>query len=117
MDTLGIEIVIQLCRLAVQRERDKLMTPKLRGVRASMDTLRHALEQDSDKLSARIEDADIRRAAAFDASHKVLASVERDLKDVEEFVLDLEKSNGSPLDESSKNDGVVHLRSSEVASR
>lgn len=116
MDTLGIEIVIQLCRLAVQREREKLMTPKLRGVRASMDKLRHALEHDADKLATRVEAADARRVAAFDASHGVIATVERDLKEVEEFVSELEKSNGGPLDESKSS--VVHLpRSSEVASR
>lgn len=93
------------------------MTPKLRGVRASMDKLRHALEHDADKLASRIEAADARRVATFEASHSAVAAVERDLKEVEEFVSDLEKSNGGPLDDSSNS--VVHLspRSSEVASR
>lgn len=116
-----IEIIIQLCRLQVQRQREELqMTPKLRGVRASMDKLRHALETDAEKLSARIEKADAKRSAVFDASHGVLTSVERDLKEVEDFVSDMEKSNGGPqLDDSEESSNVTELppRSSEVASR
>ncbi len=116
MDTTWIEIIIQLCRMQVQREREKLMTPKLRGVRASMDKLRHALDRDAEKLAARIDAADVKREVVFEASHGIVASVERDLKDVEDFVSDLENSNGGPLDDSSS---VVHLppRSSEVTGR
>lgn len=91
------------------------MTPKLRGVRSSLDKLKHALEADADKLAARIEGADVRRASVFEASHGAVATVERDLKDVEELLNDLEKSNGGPLDESYSD--VAHPRSSDVASR
>lgn len=91
------------------------MTPKLRGIRASMDKLRHALEADADKLASRIEAADIKRAQVFEASHGALNAVERDIKDVEELLSDMEKSNGGPLEESLN--VVAHPRSSEVASR
>jgi hypothetical protein len=94
------------------------MTPKLRGVRASMDKLRHALETDADKLAARIESADARRESVFAASNGAVASVERDIKDVEELLSDMERSNGSPLSDSEESSNVVaHPRSSEVASR
>ncbi len=96
------------------------MTPKLRGVRASMDKLRHALETDADKLAARIEAADGKRSSVFEGSNKALAVVERDLKEVEDYIDELEKSNGGPmLDGSaeSSDNVVVHPRSSEVASR
>jgi hypothetical protein len=83
-----------------------------------MDKLRHALEQDADRLATRIETADAKREAVFEASNSVLAAVERDLKDVEEFTAEMEKSNGGPtLDDSSESSKVVGLRSSEVASR
>jgi hypothetical protein len=92
------------------------MTPKLRGVRASMDKLRHALEVDAEKLTTRIESADAKRNAVFTASHGVLDGVERDLKEVEDFMSDMEKSNGGPtLDGSEESSSVP--RSSEVASR
>lgn len=91
------------------------MTPKLRGVRASMDKLRHALEADADRLAARIETADAKRVAVFDASHGVLSGVERDLKEVEDFIDEMEKTNGGPtLDDSSESSAP---RSSEVAQR
>ncbi len=80
-----------------------------------MDKLKHALDRDADKLASRIDAADAKRETVFAASHGVVASVERDLKEVEEFVADLENSNGGPLEDSSS---VVHLpRSSEVQSR
>lgn len=95
------------------------MTPKLRGVRASMDKLRHALETDAEKLTTRIEAADARRETTFASSHGVLAEVERDLKEVEEFIGDLGKTNGSPFSDGSEkpSDAVTWLRSSEVAQR
>lgn len=95
------------------------MTPKLRGVRASMDKLRHALETDADKLSSRIQAADARRGAVFEASHGVLDGVERDLKEVEDFVTDMEGSNGGPPTsaDSSESSEQPRPRSSEVAGR
>lgn len=80
-----------------------------------MDKLRHALDRDADKLATRIEAADAKRETVFAASHGIVAGVEKDLKEVEDFVADLESSNGGPLDDSSS---VVRLpRSSEVQSR
>ena len=91
------------------------MTPKIRGVRASMDKLRHSLNADAEKLAARIEEADAKRVAVFDASHGAVAAVERDLKEVEDFVSELEKTNGGPtLDDSGESSAP---RSSEVAQR
>jgi hypothetical protein len=116
VDTTGLEIVIQLCRLQIQREMD--MTAKLRGVRASLDKLRHAVDHDADKLAARIESADAKRASVFEASHGAVAGVERDLREVEELLSDLEKSNGPPSSGGSEEpSNVAHLRSSEVAQR
>lgn len=90
------------------------MTPKLRGVHGSLAKLRHALEEDADKLATRIETADTRRQNVFAASHGAVANVERDLREVEQFLNEMDKTNGGdPLDASVS----PHPRSSEVAGR
>ncbi len=104
--------------MQIQREREKLMTPKLRGIRASLDKVRHALESDADKLAARLENVDARRKAVFEATNGAVDSVERDIKEVEELITDMERGNGAPLDDFGEQSNVVaHPRSSEVASR
>lgn len=95
------------------------MTAKLRGVRASLDKLRHNVDMDADKLATRIESADAKRVAVFDASHGAVANVERDLKEVEDLISDLGSSNGGPTSDGyvESSNVVEHPRSSEVAGR
>lgn len=94
------------------------MTAKLRGVRASLDKLRHNVDLDADKLATRIETADAKRVAVFDASHGAVANVERDLKEVEDLLTDLGTSNGAPTGGYEESSNVaVSPRSSEVANR
>jgi hypothetical protein len=85
-----------------------------------MDKLRHAIEDDADKLASRIEAADARRSVVFGASHAAMTGVERDLKEVEDYLSELERNhNGGPTsgaDDSSESSAPAP-RSSEVANR
>lgn len=72
------------------------MTPKLQGVASSLAKLRHGLEQRADGLLQRIELADSRGAAAFDAAHGQLDAAERHIAEVEAFNRELAGSNGGP---------------------
>jgi hypothetical protein len=119
VETLGIEIVIQICRMQIQRERERLMTPKLRGVAAALAKLKSAVEDDASKLLTRIEDAGKQAESAFTGSHGVLDVMNKDVQDIENFVRDLAGHNGGdPLGGSDGTSNIIaHPRSSEVAQR
>lgn len=73
------------------------MTPKLKGLRQSMDLLRHNLEADSEKLASAIGAADTERTAVFAGAHGILAETGKELDEINDFLADLkEGSNGAP---------------------
>ena len=119
MDIHKLEIVIQLCRLQVQRERERLMTPKLRGVTEAMRKLKSFAEDEGNKLAAKVEQIGPDLQVAFKSSHDVVDGLRRDVQEMVEFVEDVKRSNGGdPLDASDEQSNVVaHPRSSEVAQR
>lgn len=73
-----------------------MVTPKLQGVASSLAKLRHSLDERADGLLRRIERADGRGAAAFDAAHGQLDAAEKHIADVEAFNRELAGSNGGP---------------------
>lgn len=77
------------------------MTPALRGVPAALDKLRHKLDAEAEKLANRIEGANVRSDNAFAKSHKILDSADEGLKEIEQYVTDLERSNSGELPRSS----------------
>lgn len=72
------------------------MTPKLAGLTSAMAKLRHTVETEADKLTSRIEGANMHSAAAFQKAHVVLDNTEKDVTEIESFIASLEGSNGSP---------------------
>jgi hypothetical protein len=53
---LWLEMVIQICRVQVQREREKLkMTPKMRGALEALKKMQHHADYEAEKLTKRIE--------------------------------------------------------------
>ncbi len=118
MDIYKLEIIIQLCRIQVQREREKLMLPAVRGLASSLAKLKSAVEDDAKRLQSRIDTAAVRADRAFQGSHGALDALEGGVKEVEDFISGLERSNGGdPLDSSEEPSNVSKLppRSSEVA--
>jgi hypothetical protein len=88
---LWIEIIIQLCRIQVQREREKLrMTPKMRGALESLRKLQHHADVQAEKLGGIVDG-------------------------IENFVEEL--GNGGPLGGSDEQSTRLPPRSSEVSSR
>ncbi len=101
--------------MQIQREREKIMTPKLSGLASALGKFRHDTEVDADKLMLRLNGVDQRRKAAIAKTHGTLDAAEGGIKEVEDFVDALEGHNGGdPLDVSSTPSGV---RSSEVAQK
>ena len=120
MDTTGLEIIIQLCRLQVQREREKLMTQNLRGTLESMKKLKSFVDDESKKLDAAIADAHAEVPVAFKAAHTAVSGIRGTVGEITEYLDELKKSNGGdPLDDSEQQSNVSKLppRSSEVAGR
>ncbi len=122
--TLGIEIVIQLCRLQVQREREKLrMTPKLAGALAALKQLKSTAEDVADKITKRVNEESMPALlAAEKGAHGSIDAVHTIVDDIDEFTEALKGSNGGgPLDESetqsSSGADTTELRSSDVALR
>lgn len=76
---------------------EEAMTPKLAGLTSAMAKLRHTVETEADKLTARIEGANTHSAAAFQKAHVVLDSTEKDVSEIEEFIASLAGSNGAPV--------------------
>jgi hypothetical protein len=111
--TLGIEIIIQLCRLQIQREREKLMTPNLRGTLESLKKLKSFVDDESLKLDAVIANAVTEVPVAFKAAHDTVRGMRGTVNEINEYLGELKKSNGAdPLEDSQ--DGSAP-RSSEVA--
>lgn len=118
--TLGLEIIIQLCRMQIQREREKLMTPKLGAALESLKKLKSFAEDEGEKLSKRvIEEAEPMLVEAFKGAHGVIDGLGAGVKDIVDFCEEVKKvvgNGGDPLD---KSDGqsttAVPPRSSDVA--
>ena len=120
MDTTGLEIIIQLCRLQVQREREKLMTSNLRGTLESLKKLKSFVDDESKKLDTVIADAHTEVPVAFAAAHATVKGIRGTVGEITEYLDELKKSNGGdPLDDSDQGSNVSKLppRSSEVAQR
>lgn len=116
MDTTGLEIVIQLCRLQVAREREKLrMTSNLRGTLESLKKLKSYVDDESVKLDAVIAEAVVEVPVAFKAAHDTVSGMRGTVNEINEYLSELKKSNGGdPLDDFKSN--VTSLpRSSDVA--
>jgi hypothetical protein len=103
MDRLTAFVTIAHAKLRIQIiEKYNLldgvdMTPKLKGLRQSMDLLRHNLEADSEKLANAIGAADTERTAVFAGAHGILAETGKELDEINDFLADLkEGSNGAP---------------------
>jgi hypothetical protein len=116
---LWLEIVVQLCRMQVQRDRERLMTSKLRGALDSLKKFQHDAEYEAERLVNRIEtegrpllDQGVRAAhGSLDAMHGAVT-------DIIDFAEELRTSNGGELGNSGEGSETQSPpRSSEVASR
>ena len=104
MDRLTAFVAIAHARLRldiVQKhpyllERDNMATPKLQGVRQAMALLRHNLEADAEKLRVKIGNVDTERTGAFAAGHAELDATRKEIAEIQEFLADIEGSNGAP---------------------
>ncbi len=117
-----LEFVIQICRLQIQRERDKIMTPKMAGALEALKKLQSAGDDVADKISKRITEVTMPALLnAEKSAHGTIDKMHSVVDDIEEFAGALKSSNGGdPLDGSAKSlDTIVQLppRSSEVAGR
>ncbi len=93
-------MVVQVCRLRVQREMERRMTPKLSGALEALKRIQSFAEDEGDKLTKRITSE----------TEPMLVGAFKELR----------KSNGGdPLDGSEEQSNVSKLppRSSEVANR
>lgn len=122
MSTLGIEIIIQLCRMQIQREREKLtMTPKLAGALAALKQLKSKAEDVADTITKRVtEESMPALLAAEKGAHGSIDAVHSVVDEIDEFTDALKGSNGGgPLDAQDKPSGsgtsTDQLRSSDVA--
>lgn len=114
---LWLEVVIQLCRIQVQREREKLaMTPKMRGALESLKKMQHHADAQADKLTKRIENEVMPKLnKGFAKAHGRIDDLGEVVDGMEKFAEDLIGDNGAPLDDSEKSSDAP--RSSEVAQR
>jgi hypothetical protein len=114
---LWIEIIIQLCRIQVQREREKLrMTPKMRGALESLRKLQHHADVQAEKLTDRIEtEAMPRLNEGFKRAHARVDELGGIVDGIENFVEEL--GNGGPLGGSDEQSTRLPPRSSEVSRR
>lgn len=119
IDTRNFEIIIQLCRLQIQRERAKLMTPKLSGALDSLKKLKSFAEDEGEKLSKRCAEVEPHLIKAFQGAHASVNKVVDGVDDIVEFTEALKRTNGGdPLDKSEEESNIIsHPRSSEVAGR
>lgn len=72
------------------------MTPKLRALSSAMAKLKHDVEFEADKLSARVENVSDASKSAFAKSHQILDATKRDVEEIEEFIESMIGSNGAP---------------------
>jgi hypothetical protein len=117
-DTLGIEIVIQLCRMQIQREREKLaMTPKMAGALAVLKKLRSDADDVADRITRRVvEETSPALLAAEKGAHGSIDKMHTVIDDIDAFTEALKSSNGGdPLDLQDGQSDVGELRSSDVA--
>jgi hypothetical protein len=121
VDTRGLEIIIQLCRLQIQREREKLaMTPKMRGALEALKKMQHHADEQAVKLTRRIETETMPALnEGFKTAHANVDAMHGVVGDINAFAEELKNNNGGdPLEGSEEQSNVVsHPRSSEVASR
>lgn len=110
MDRLTALVVIAHARLRLTivekyphllSGNSEMLTPKLAGLSSALAKLKHAVEVDADKLTARIEGASALSAAAFQKAHQVINATEQGVSEIEDFIKSLEGSNGGPLQDSS----------------
>ncbi len=120
MDMHKFEMVIQLCRLQVQRERERLMTPKLSGALEALKKLKSFAEDKGTELTKRCEAIEPELIKAFEGAHASVDKVQTGVQDIADFTEALKRTNsGDPLDGSDPQSNVSKLppRSSEVAQR
>lgn len=74
------------------------MTTKLQGLAQRADKLLFLMEGQAEKFAGRLDKLEERAPAAFNRGHAVLTEREGHLKDIEDFVQDMEKvgDNGGP---------------------
>ncbi len=118
-----LEIVIQLCRLQVQREREKLtVTPKMRGALESLKQLQSHVDNQSEKLTRRISDEVMPKITQqFTKAHSNVDTMVTSVGEISDFGDEIEgklHNGGDPLDGSKSSSGNTDdksPRSSEVA--
>lgn len=78
------------------------MTPKVQGIASALSKLHHNLDSRADKLMARIETVDQHSDTAFKGAHVRLDQSEASLGEVDAMLADLEKTNGGPISDGSR---------------
>lgn len=116
---LWLEIVIQLCRMQVQRDREKLaMTSKLRGALDSLRRFQHDAEYEAERLVKRVEtEGRPLLDQGVKAAHASLDGIHGAVNDIIDFAEELRSSNGGELGNSGGDSSQSPPRSSEVAGR
>ena len=73
------------------------MPVKLQGIASKMKLLQHNVELDAEKLSSEIDAAEARRQTVMPKASAAVASTQKDLGEVEEFIASVEAvANGAP---------------------
>ena len=119
MDTWWLEVVIQLCRIKVQQDRERLaMTSKLRGALDAFKKFEHDAGYEAEKLVKRIEtEGRPKLAQGMQVAHKSLDNIHGAVDDIINFAEELAKSNGGELGNSDGDSQQSPPRSSEVGQR
>jgi hypothetical protein len=119
-NTHWLEMVIQLCRVQIQREREELVmasSPKMRGALEALKKMHHHAEEEAVKLTRRIEGETMPALVeGFKTAHANVDGMHGIVDEIKEFADELKKTNGGdPLEDSEKSYTEVAPRSSDVA--
>jgi hypothetical protein len=91
------EIRVALQNPFVRTENTKVtMTSPLQGIGQKLKKLKHDAELDANKLGQRIDAVAARKDAAITGANKAVDGQETDIKDIEDFVTDIEKATNGP---------------------
>lgn len=121
MDINRLQFVVHLLAEQVQRERERLMTPKLGIALEAMRKLQSFAEDEGEKLTKRITDEAMPiLTETFKGAHAAIDTLHTGMDDIKNFCDDIKKvgGNGAPLGDQSQQQGqqLQPPRSSEVAS-